>query len=316
VAGEAAGARVLRVAEEAGCTFAGLVISDGERGERRAPNELYAAASRLGCPIWPAQSVRDPAFAEHVSREETDILVNVHSLYVICPEVLAAPRIGGFNLHPGPLPECPGLNAVSWALFEGKTEHAVTVHWMRQGIDTGPVAYEARIPITPHDTALTLSAKCVRAGVPLLERLLSMAAANPLTIPRIPQDLTRRRYRGREVPQNGRIDWSRGAKEIVGFVRACDYGPYPSPWGRPSASFGGREVSVLAASCTGISSTAPPGMVGETADRGMMVSARDQWVIVRRLSVHRRAVDPADFLTAGRRFDKADEQALNPTGGI
>ena len=58
-------------------------------------------------------------------------------------DVLEAPRIGSFNLHPGPLPEYAGLNAPSWAIYHGEQEHRVTLHWLDAGIDTGPIAYGA-----------------------------------------------------------------------------------------------------------------------------------------------------------------------------
>jgi UDP-4-amino-4-deoxy-L-arabinose formyltransferase/UDP-glucuronic acid dehydrogenase (UDP-4-keto-hexauronic acid decarboxylating) len=305
VAAEAAGAHVLRVIENAGCSLAGLLMSAGERGERPLGAAVLATAERLGCPVWPARSVRDPAFADRVREAEVDILINVHSLYVIRGEILSAPRIGSFNMHPGPLPEGAGLNAVSWALYEGRPEHAVTVHWMEAGIDTGAIAYEARVPIDAHDTALTLSAKCVKAGVPLIERLLATAAADASAIPVIRQDVSRRRYRGREVPQEGRLLWTRTAREVVGFVRACDYLPFASPWGQPTASFGGQEMGVLKAALTGLPSDAPPGTVGELVGRGVMVSASDEWVLVHRVMVNGRAVDATSLLEAGRRFDDA-----------
>jgi UDP-4-amino-4-deoxy-L-arabinose formyltransferase/UDP-glucuronic acid dehydrogenase (UDP-4-keto-hexauronic acid decarboxylating) len=305
VAAEAAGAHVLRVIEAGGFSVAGLLMSSGEGGERPLGSSVAATVKRLGCPVWPARSVRDPAFAETVRAAEVDILINVHSLYVIRGPILDAPRIGSFNMHPGPLPEGAGLNAVSWALYEGRRDHAVTVHWMAAGIDTGAVAYEARMPIEDADTAFTLSAKCVKAGVPLIERLLTTAADDPAAIPSIPQDLTRRQYRGREIPQEGRIDWAKTARETVDFVRACDYGPYPSPWGRPQTTLGGVDVSVLKAARTGMASSAAPGTVGDVSGRGVMVSGDDEWVLVQRLSVNGRGVDAADVLGGHERLDAA-----------
>jgi hypothetical protein len=48
----------------------------------------------------PAAAVKDPAFASELWRRHVDVLLNVHSRHLIDPEVLAAPRIGSFNLHP------------------------------------------------------------------------------------------------------------------------------------------------------------------------------------------------------------------------
>ena len=305
VAAEAAGAHVLRSIESAGLTVAGVLMSAGERGERPLGNGVRATIGRLGCPVWPAKAVRDPAFADTVREAQVDLLVNVHSLYVIRGEILDAPRIGSFNMHPGPLPEGAGLNAPSWALYDGNAEHAVTVHWMAAGIDTGDVAYEARFPVEDSDTAWTLSAKCVKAGVPLVERLLAAAATDPASIPRLPQDLSRRRYRGREVPQGGWLDWTRSAREVVGFVRACDYLPFASPWASPKSLLDGQEVSVLKAARTGRPSDAAPGSIGAALPTGVLVSAADEWVLVQRMSRDGASISPGECLPAGRRLSAA-----------
>src|SRR6266513_6476154 len=66
-------------------------------------------------------------------------------------------------------------------------------------------------------------------------------------LPSIRQDPSRRRYFGRTVPAGGQLAWSRPAREVVNFVRACDYLPFHSPWGHPWARLEGREVAILKA---------------------------------------------------------------------
>ena len=95
---------------------------------------------------------------------EVDIILNIHSLFIINKEVVNAPRIGCFNMHPGPLPRYAGLNAVSWAIYRGETSHGVTIHKMEPGIDTGPIVYQELFDIDDADTGLTLSARCIRSG--------------------------------------------------------------------------------------------------------------------------------------------------------
>src|SRR5262245_45811537 len=161
--------------------------------------------------------VRDASTADWLAREEVDVLLNVHSLFRIDPAVVAAPRIGSFNLHPGPLPRYAGLNAPSWAIYNGETSHAVTLHWMDAEIDTGAIVYSSSFEITDRDTGLSVSATCAREGLPLVTRLLEVAAAEPDSIPAEPQDLTDRQYFGREIPNDGHIDWARPSRELVDF---------------------------------------------------------------------------------------------------
>jgi methionyl-tRNA formyltransferase len=176
------------------------------------------------------RAVKDPEFARTVRSAEVDIILNVHSLYVIPAPILQAARIGAFNLHPGPLPQYAGLNTVSWAIYRGETTYGVTIHWMVPEIDAGEIAYQATFSIEETDTPVLLTHKCVRAGLTLISELLNTAAASPNAIPRLQQDLANRRYFGKQVPEEGRLSWNRPAREVVNFVRACEYWPYRSPW--------------------------------------------------------------------------------------
>src|SRR5438876_2368799 len=133
---------------------------------------VRTVAEKLGYPTWPAKLVKNPSFANTVRSENVDIILNVHSLFIINDKVLDAPRIGSFNLHPGPLPRYAGLNAVSWALYRGERTHGVTLHKMVPEIDAGPIVFQEFFPIEENDTALSLSGKCVKAGMALVTRLL------------------------------------------------------------------------------------------------------------------------------------------------
>ncbi|MGQ0749512.1 MAG: methionyl-tRNA formyltransferase [Betaproteobacteria bacterium] len=264
---------------------------------------MRGVAESSGCRIWPAESVRSPGFVDEIRAAEVDILLNVHSLRMIHPAVLAAPLIGSFNLHPGPLPEYSGLNAPSWAIYNGEPRHAVTVHWMTAEIDSGPVAFREELITVEDETGLTLSAKCVRAGVPLLLRVLDAASEDPASIPRLPQDFSRRRRYGREVPQNGRLRWSQSAERIVRFVRACDYSPLPSPWGYPYTRLKGEPCAVLKAARTRRRCAVPAGTIGEIRDATALVAASDEWVAISQLNVAGRALRAADVLHTGARLE-------------
>jgi methionyl-tRNA formyltransferase len=301
VAEESAGIQVLRALAAGPHTVVAAMTAPPTRG---GGTTVAVVAEQLGVPVLPSERVREAQTAEWIEGQEVDLLLNVHSLYLIDGAVVAAPRIGSFNLHPGPLPQYAGLNTPSWAIYNGEPRHAVTVHWMDPAVDTGAVAYEAWFDLTESDTGLSVSARCVREGVPLIERLLEVAADDPEAIPAEPQDLSKRRYYRRgEVPDDGRIAWSRPARRIVDLVRACDYFPFPSPWGSPTARLGGEVLPVLKASRTGEATDEPAGTVGERADGGVPVAAEDEWVLVERVQADGRPQPAAEVLSPGLRLD-------------
>ena len=294
---EAAGARALRALAQSSCEIVAVMTSAAD--ESRGTASLVATARELGCMIWPARAVKDPEFARTVRSAEVDIILNVHSLYVISAPILQAARIGAFNLHPGPLPQYAGLNTVSWAIYRGETTYGVTIHWMVPEVDAGEIAYQATFSIEETDTPVLLTHKCVRAGLTLISELLNTAAASPNAIPRLQQDLAKRRYSGKQVPEEGRLSWNRPAREVVNFVRACEYWPYRSPWGHPKFSLGDREIGIAKAARTYRQRDGTPGTIGPADESGVLVAAKDEWVSVRRLLIDDRFVNPQTVLKPG-----------------
>lgn len=299
VAEESAGMQMLRWLAKSPHHLTGVVTSPPRPGHNEV--SLWRVAERMGVTTWPARSVTEGDFAETLRELEVDLLLNVHSLYLIAAEVLEAPRLGAFNLHPGPLPEYAGLYSASWTIYRGEEMHGVTVHHMDPGIDTGAIAYQTRFPLLANDTALSVNTRCVRFGLEMMAELVEDATAG--AIPRIPQDPSKRRYFGREVPEDGLLRWSQPAEQIARFVRACDYLPFPSPWGHPTARLGDVSIGVARASLTGIPVDRGPGVVGNVTADGVLVAGSDQWVLVETVQIAGALVDARKVLQAGQRLD-------------
>jgi UDP-4-amino-4-deoxy-L-arabinose formyltransferase/UDP-glucuronic acid dehydrogenase (UDP-4-keto-hexauronic acid decarboxylating) len=296
VAEEAVGVQVLRglLALPTPPELVAVLTRSSAEGAGR--QVVFDSAHKLGLDVWPASSVTSPELATRLSEANVDLLINVHSLFLIHPAVLAAPTIGSFNLHPGPLPEYAGLNVPSWAIYEGERSHGVTLHWLDDGIDTGPIAWQERFPVEANDTALAVSGKCVRLGVPLILRLAAVAADDARLIPREDQDLSLRRYFSAGPPADGRIEWRRPADEILRFVRAADYAPFDSPWGHPRVQLAGGSVGVAKAVATGVAAAQPPGTVVELNDSGAVVATSDELIVIQRLWLDGRYFKPKELL--------------------
>src|SRR5205814_1185206 len=99
---EAAGLRLLRMLARSNHRLVAVLTTPPVTVTERP--SLYHLAKSLGISTWPARLVKDPLFAESFKSKHVDLLLNVHSLYIIHPSLLAVPRHGAFNLHPGPLP--------------------------------------------------------------------------------------------------------------------------------------------------------------------------------------------------------------------
>lgn len=297
---EAAGLQLLQALHRTHHRIVGVLASPA--GVPSGSPSVWQAAREMGHVTWPADFVRRSDFAEAIRAAGVDVMLNAHSLHLVCQAVLDAPRYGAFNLHPGPLPRYAGLNAPSWAIFQGETRHGVTVHRMAARIDAGPVAYRAEFPIEAKDTALALYVKCTRLGVPLMLKVVEALSEDPDSLPAEPLTDVGRRYYGLKPPNGGWVAWDWPAATIAAFGRACDFGPFPSPWARPMASLGDQVIGLAKMALTGEAASAPPGTVGRVDGRGARVACIDEDILVTLVTSGGQRLPAASILTPGDRL--------------
>jgi formyltetrahydrofolate-dependent phosphoribosylglycinamide formyltransferase len=109
---------------------------------------------------------------EFVTREERDDAMGgwmeQHGArLVVCAgymQLLRKPFLDRFagriiNTHSAPLPDFPGAHPIEDVLAAGVSESAATVHYVDEGIDTGPVIVAERVPVLEDDTVETLRAR-------------------------------------------------------------------------------------------------------------------------------------------------------------
>ncbi len=299
IGAESAGLHTFRLLENSNHTLKGI-LTDPDNGNKRMGAGIEGIAQKLGYTVKPAKLITDPHFASWIAENNIDVLLNVHSLQVICPEVIDATRVGAFNLHPGPLPQYAGMNAPSWAVYHQNTQHAVTLHRITDTIDAGEIIYEAAFPISDQDTGLTVSTKCIQLGLSLVEQFLEDLEQTPVNLPGRPQDLAERHYynRGR-IPGGGRIQWTDSARKIDAFVRACNYAPFTLPWGRPSTLLGDKKISIMKTEVSDKISNIAPGTVGTSINGKTSIATADNWILIERCEVDGDFLSVDTILEAG-----------------
>ncbi len=92
------------------------------------------------------------ALLEQVRLWQPDLVVLSGFMKLLPPRVVAALSPNLINTHPAYLPEFPGAHAVRDAMQAGVTETGASVIIVDNGVDTGPIISQERIPIHPGDT--------------------------------------------------------------------------------------------------------------------------------------------------------------------
>ena len=126
-----------------------------------------------------------------------DAILSVFSPYIVSDTLLSMSTHGGFNLHPGKLPEYAGRDPVSWSIYEEAKEHEVTIHRMTNMVDGGDVLMSSHVSRDKSDTAYDLMSRCSVEGLSLLKRFINQVIRDGWeSLGGSPQDQSLRRYRG------------------------------------------------------------------------------------------------------------------------
>jgi phosphoribosylglycinamide formyltransferase-1 len=86
------------------------------------------------------------------------------------------------NIHPALLPSFPGLHAQRQALRHGVKISGATVHFVDEGVDTGPIICQAAVPVREDDTEETLSARILEQEHQLYPRAIRLFAEGRLSL--------------------------------------------------------------------------------------------------------------------------------------
>lgn len=106
--------------------------------------------------LFPTKEGYDQMLVATLKEYKIDLVVLAGFMRILTPIFVRSFPHRILNIHPSLLPQFPGLNAVKKALELGAKKTGCTVHYVDEGIDTGPVILQKEISIFPEDTEESL----------------------------------------------------------------------------------------------------------------------------------------------------------------
>lgn len=117
-----------------------------------------------------------------LTTSRVDLVVLAGFMRILKGEFLRAFAGRVINIHPALLPAFPGLEAWKQALDYGVKVTGCTVHFVDQGIDTGPIIAQETVPVLPGDTPEKLHARIQQAEHRLYPRVIAAFAAGRIAV--------------------------------------------------------------------------------------------------------------------------------------
>ena len=172
-------------------------------------------------------SVDDPNHPDVVARIRAlspDFFFSFYYRKMLGADLLAIPKRGALNVHGSLLPKYRGRVPINWAVLHGETETGASLHYMDIKPDAGNLVAQTSVPILGDDTAHEVFQKVVTAAEMTLVRALPQLIAG--TASSVPLDIKAGSYFSGRKAEDGRIDWTKSAREINNLIRAVAP-PYP-----------------------------------------------------------------------------------------
>jgi phosphoribosylglycinamide formyltransferase-1 len=127
---------------------------------------------------YESRDERDIALAQWLRARRVDLVVCAGYMHLFRRPFFD--YYGGriVNTHSAPLPDFPGAHPIEDVLAAGVAETAATVHYVDEGIDSGPVIAAEPVPVLPEDTVESLRARVQAVEHRLLPRVVSELCAH------------------------------------------------------------------------------------------------------------------------------------------
>jgi methionyl-tRNA formyltransferase len=253
------------------------------RGYAVAPSPVASMAAAHGIAVRTPLSLRDEAAQTEFASLELDAAIVVAYGLILPKAIIAAPRLGCFNLHASLLPRWRGAAPIQRAIMAGDDKTGIMVMRMDAGLDTGPVLLSESIPLGRRNFG-EVHDELARLGADLMVRAL--AALERGTAIEQPQGAEGATYAKKITKDEARIAWTKPARELDGLVRGLS--PAPGAW----CEMRGERVKILAAE-----PVPGHGLPGTVLDEQLTIACGDAALRLLRLQRAGRSVlDPTEFL--------------------
>jgi methionyl-tRNA formyltransferase len=261
------------------------------RGLGMEPSEVGAVAEKHQIPTLKPLKIRTWSFLSEVEEFDPDILLVAAYGRILPNSILDVPRIAPMNVHASLLPRHRGAAPIEGAILAGDAETGITIMRIVERMDAGPMYFQRKLPIEPHDTQATLKEKLAELGASAALEAIDLAARGALV--ETPQDEALATYTAQIEKKDAVIDWTASAAQIERMTRAYD------PWPVARTRLGSDEVLIWRAAVEdGVGGS--PGTIVSVKPNPVIQCGVGRLRLVEVQAPGRKRMSAADFLRGKR----------------
>jgi phosphoribosylglycinamide formyltransferase 1 len=151
-----------------------VAVASNKRDARALARARAAGVAAASFPLedYGDRAARDAEMAAWLTGRGVDLVVLAGFMHLLTPAFLGRFPDRIVNVHPSLLPAFPGAHAVEEQLAAGVAESGATVHLVDEGVDSGPILRQERVPVLAGDTPESLHERIKRVEHRLLPEVV------------------------------------------------------------------------------------------------------------------------------------------------
>jgi methionyl-tRNA formyltransferase len=201
------------------CESVGGIVAASIRPQYLQELRFVADANNIPLLIQPEwMSDNYESYRQQIVNIKPDLILVYSYSMIIRDDILAASRLGGLNIHAALLPRNRGCNPTQWGIIHHEYETGVTLHGIDNGLDTGSIIAQHKVPIFFEDTWLGVLERLEQAtDVLLSENLPAILSEDWSAKTQLHSQAT---VGQRRMPEDGVFTWFEPVVDIHNKIRA------------------------------------------------------------------------------------------------
>lgn len=257
------------------------------------PIKAFIHANHPEIPIFQPEKLSDNGFAENLKELNADIFIAVDYGQILGKEILQIPQKYCINLHPSLLPKYRGAAPAQRAVLAGEKKTGNTIIVMNERMDAGDIIAQTETKIAETEDAAELSLRLSAEGASLIIKTLEKIAAGKEKLRA--QNEKEATYAPKIRKEEGKIDWSNPAEEIVRKIRGL------KPWPGAFTYLEGKILKIIEAEIVDAEDKSlAPGIV--CRENTLLVSTGGKNIRITCLQIEGKKIMPAEEFIKGRNF--------------
>lgn len=233
------------------------------RGKKLVEPPVKVFAEARAIPIYQPLSLGSRKVIQELGDIAPEAIVVAAYGRILPTSILGIPPLGVLNIHPSLLPRYRGPSPVIQTIVDGLATTGVTVMFLDEGMDTGPVLAQQKTDIEPRETAGQLRQRMFEMGAAILVDLLPNLESG--VVEAVPQESSGVSLTRLYKKEDGEVDWGLPAIQIERMIRAFD------PWPGCYTSWGEKTLKLISADIKTTEIAPLPGRIVNLEEEGKRV---------------------------------------------